>query len=529
METVNIILIIIGVLLLVLVTACLVKGKELLRSGGDLGSPLMSKEEREKAAKRDPGVGVIHQHLSDLKVRHDRMLPEHVRLLQQDIVNRKIFEQLNNQQKHINEIVSSQDKILRQHMGKIDVIERQEECIIEKIDEFMRETIQETAREIHNETEYHQYRHRKLQQTLLQQAAERTAGMLDTTHLEQQISELRVMFHRAQEERQSLVATLTAVNTGLGQVQLTNLTSLTNPIHPSDTLSSKTKTDPLQTLNSLTEHGQTQREAQGTPHEPPHKPSSPTSPSTAPNSPVLVQSAVLTSTGSSHPGRSHRSITDAPRKFKAGPSATFPYPFSSSAPAQQGEQPPSNRLSAASVATSLPTPATATRSTLGGLNKNVPAALKKKRLRDAAADPLHAQPRDQSAYETGAEEWWRSLGSSATSALRPSATFEQAQGQADSAVRRTEQAILGSARADSDPSAAKVKPKGKSSYGRLSSVVSFAETPAMFSSTVGGPAVPSSVPPHKAEQHQRHVAMGDDDDDLAYTMPRDFGLATAAG
>ena len=380
------------------------------KEGGlsDATSPLLGKT-NEVGKKESVAMQLLQKQIHTLRNAQEKVEPQHNRLVQQDLVNRKIFEQLNNQQKNINEVISSQDRILRDQLQKIDLIERQEECLIEKVDEFIKEIVAETAKEIHNETEYHHYRHRKLQQTLLQQAAQRTAGIVDVKAVEEQLSTLKTMFQRQQEDRQSLVATLTAVN------------------------------------NSGSRFG-------GSPSPPPvsHASHSP-SPESSNASPVNIASVIQTSLNpSTHPREYHKKKHPSePFKVKGKQSsskqlsATFPYPtvdFNDVDANVPGHlSPPATDVAAALLPKS---------SSTGAPNypPSVPPAIKARQRRQQDASKREQSAITITKQDSGAtEDWWKGLVSTSASALRPSATFRNDQTVAEEAVARAERAIPGGA------------------------------------------------------------------------------------
>ena len=369
----------------------------------DLTQPLKDGETRGK--KQDPVVQMLYKQVTALQYNHDKQNPEHVRLLQQDLVNRKIFEQLNNQQKHINEVITSQDKILRDQLQKIDVIERQEDCLIEKIDEFMKETITETARAMQNETEYHHYKQRKLQQTLLAQSAERAAGMIDSNGVESQLNELKLMFQKSQEERQGLVATLTQASSDLKRQTQLQTWAL----------------DQVATDANI----------------PPQSPQV-ESPASSPGAPPVHVSSVILK----HPTTTQQYPAVTVNKVKPHPpmppkgGVTSPYPIHLSGRDEE-EGSPQQRVRAVDISQGLPTYANSSQSTMQTPLSLPPPALKKKRARqekEAAA----AERRDTKATvdtsNLNTDEWWNGVGQGGP--LRSQAAFEEKQLAAERTLQR---------------------------------------------------------------------------------------------
>ena len=425
------------------------------RSGGSLADPL-NDDDVEKAVTKDgklkradPAVALLYKQVKELQHFQDKTVPEHVRLVQQELVNRKIFEQLNSQQKHINEVISSQDKILREQLHKLDLVERQEDCLIEKIDEFMRETITETARAMQGETEHHHYKQRKLQQTLLSQAAERTAGLIDTAAMEAQINELKGLFHRSQEERQTMMATIQQTSTDLRQQQLVSQTLQNSysfpaldkapqaaPIRAPDSSgggspdssfagSPSNRRQPLSSVVVAHPHRLGDRALPKHTGPKPHPPGPPAS------VPLPPSTAGYGKGGAGGGGG-------------GGGGSTFPYPQlrlkEESDSSSDGGEPLHGSPRAADAARALPRPHTATMDTQVVPLHNVPPALMQKRARQkeaaaaaaAAAAPggSVAQQAEKSLPEGETYDWWSSIGN-ADGPLRDRDEFEKVQRKAE--------------------------------------------------------------------------------------------------
>eukprot|EP01062_Namystynia_karyoxenos_P070833 TRINITY_DN66204_c0_g1_i1.p1 TRINITY_DN66204_c0_g1~~TRINITY_DN66204_c0_g1_i1.p1 ORF type:complete len:503 (+),score=167.55 TRINITY_DN66204_c0_g1_i1:92-1600(+) len=175
-----------------------------------LSSPLVdhSKDTLQIGGKTGQIIDMLYKRIKDLQSLKTHLEPTVDRLLGQDAVNRRIFDQLNSQQRAMNEIIAIQDGHIQEHMRKIDKVERQEQCMVEQVDAFVREVIDETARLLHSESEYHNYRQRKFQETMLQATAERAAGVIDSRRIEEQLALLQQMLREQQRDREGLHASI---------------------------------------------------------------------------------------------------------------------------------------------------------------------------------------------------------------------------------------------------------------------------------------------------------------------------------
>eukprot|EP01064_Diplonema_japonicum_P023747 TRINITY_DN34162_c0_g1_i1.p1 TRINITY_DN34162_c0_g1~~TRINITY_DN34162_c0_g1_i1.p1 ORF type:complete len:507 (+),score=102.58 TRINITY_DN34162_c0_g1_i1:69-1589(+) len=468
------------------------------RRAGDLDSPLLrgDKDGKKEKKNKDPVISLLYNQVKELQDQKLRLDPEHSRLIQQDTVNRKIFEQLNNQQKHINEVINSQDKILREQMQKIDLIERQEECMIDKIDEFMRETIQEAAKEIHNETEYHHYRHRKLQQTLLQQTADRTAGLIDTAGMEKQINELRTMFQRTQDDRQKIVSTLSALQTQgprYGPVEVGSMATGGNPL-----LQQQQQIQLQQQQLQLLQQQQQ-------PVEQPISPTSTASPMNGDRPPINIGSLRSDPRLPTSPFKvqnpNSRKQTGSDKQDPLAP--TFPYPYiKTDQDEDYGHAVVHGSPRGADVADGMKSYSMQS-STM--MSMKVPPALRKKRAAERDKERNDGMYGGHSAG--GEDDWWRGLMASKASPLRPENTFASLQRNADASVSRVEQSILGESKQGQTPDEPTdyVKP-----LSRASSYIS------------------SKRPSHTYDPPDATSLVDDDgeddDDDLARTIPTAFTI-----